>query len=143
MNLTRYNPMRDFEEMLDRFNRPLWTEKGLQPMTRSDWMPSVDISESDKEFLIKVEVPEIRKEDIKIQVNNGMLTISGERKHEKEDKKHHRIERYYGSFSRSFTLPDNVKEDGISAEQKDGMLYLHLKKAKAAQPKTLEIKVSE
>lgn len=142
MNLMRYNPMRDFDEMLERLNRPLRTEGSLLPMTRSDWMPSVDISESDKEFLIKVEVPEIKKEDIKIQVQNGMLTISGERKHEKEDKKQHRIERYYGAFSRSFSLPDNVNEDGISAEQKDGMLYLHLKKTKASKPKNLEIKVS-
>jgi HSP20 family protein len=71
-----------------------------------------------------------------------MLTISGERRHEKEDQKQHRIERYYGSFARSFSLPENVAEDTISAEQKDGMLYLHLKKAEERKPKTLDIQVS-
>lgn len=142
MTLTRYNPMRDFESFLERFNPPSWADDSLQSMTRSDWMPSVDISESDDEFLIKVEVPEIRKEDINIQVNNGMLTISGERKQEKKDEKQHRIERYYGSFARSFSLPENVREEGISAEQKDGMLYLHLQKAEERKPKKLDIKVS-
>lgn len=142
MNLMRYNPMRDIDELFERFNRPFRGEDGLQPMTRSDWMPSVDIDETDDEFLIKVEVPEVRKEDIKVEVNNGMLTISGERREEKSDKKRHRVERYYGSFARSFSLPDNVNEDEISAEQKEGMLYLHLKKAEQAKPKNLEIKVS-
>jgi HSP20 family protein len=142
MNLMRYNPMRDLDTFFDRFSRPLWTEDSLQSLTRSDWMPSVDISETDEEFLIEVEVPEIRKEDINIQVNKGMLTISGERKQEKEDKKQHRMERYYGAFSRSFSLPDNVREDGISADQKDGMLYLHLRKAEERKPKKLEIKVA-
>lgn len=142
MSLIRYNPMRELDDFFERFNRPSWSEGGLQAMTRSDWMPSVDIDESDDEFLIKVEVPEIRKEDIDVQVNNGVLTISGERRDEKEDKKRHRVERYYGSFSRSFTLPDNVDQENISAEQKEGMLYLHLKKAEERKPKRLDIKVS-
>jgi len=142
MNLTRYNPMRDFNQLIEDFNRPLWGEGGMLPMTRADWMPSVDISESKNEFLIKVEIPEVKKEDLKINVDKGMLTISGERKHEKEDKKQHRTERFYGSFSRSFSLPENVAEGDIKAEQKDGMLYLHLKKAEKSKIKTREIKVS-
>jgi len=142
MNLTRYNPMPDFSKLLEDFNRPFWGEEGLLPMTRADWMPSVDISESKNEFLIKVEIPEVKKEDLKVHVDKGMLTISGERKHEKEDKKQHRTERYYGSFSRSFSLPANVSDDAISAEQKDGMLYLHLKKAEKSKSKSREVKIS-
>jgi HSP20 family protein len=71
MSLIRYSPMRDLDEFFERFNKPFRGEEGLQPMTRSDWMPSVDISESDDEFLIKVEVPEVKKEDLRIQVNNA------------------------------------------------------------------------
>ena len=142
MNLIRHNPIRDLEEFIDRFSWPMRKDDGLQAMTRSDWMPCVDISETDDEFLIKVEVPEVQKEDIKVQVNKGMLSISGERRHETRDEKEHRIERYYGSFSRSFTLPENVNEEDITAEQKDGMLYLHLGKAETSKPSPLEIKVS-
>jgi HSP20 family protein len=142
MNLVRYNPMRDFGKLIEGFDRPFWGEEGLLPMTRADWMPSVDISESKSEFLIKLEIPEVKKEDLKIHVDKGMLTISGERKHEKEDKKQHRTERFYGSFSRSFSLPENVAEDAISAEQKDGMLYLHLKKSEKKKSKSREVKIS-
>jgi HSP20 family protein len=141
MNITRYNPAREFEDFFERFNWPLAKEMGLQEMTQADWMPMVDISESDKEYLIKVEVPEVKKEDIKIQMNNGMLSISGERREEKTDRKNHRVERFYGTFSRSFSLPDDVTEKDIDAEQKDGMLYLHLKKTAKKQPKAVEIKV--
>ena len=142
MNITRYNPTRDFDEMMERFNWPFLKENGLLPMTRADWMPSVDISESKDEYLIKVEVPEVKREDIKIQVTNGMLSISGERRDEKKDKKNHRVERYYGTFSRSFSLPDDVTEENIVAEQKDGMLYLHLKKANPKKDTLREIKIS-
>jgi HSP20 family protein len=142
MKLTRYSPVRDFEDFFERFNWPTGKENGPLAMTRSDWMPSVDISETEGEFLIKVEIPEVKKEDIKIQVNNGMLSISGERRDEKKDKKNHRVERYYGTFSRSFTLPDSVAEKDINAEQKDGMLYLHLKKAARKEPATVDIKVN-
>jgi len=141
MNITRYNPAREFEDFFERFNWPFAKEMGLQEMTQADWMPMVDISESDQEYLIKVEVPEVKKEDIKIQMNNGMLSISGERREEKTDRKNHRVERFYGTFSRSFSLPDDVTEKDIEAEQKDGMLYLHLKKTAKKQPKAVEIKV--
>ena len=142
MNLTRYSPSRDFDAMMERLNWPFMKENGLLPMTRADWMPSVDISESKSEYLIKVEVPEVKKEDIKVQVNNGMLSISGERRDEKKDRKNHRVERYYGTFSRSFSLPGDVAEQDIDAEQKDGMLYLHLKKAVKKEEKKREIKIS-
>ncbi len=88
-----------------------------------------------------VEVPQIDKDDIKVQVQNGMLNISGERKYENEDKKAHRIERYYGSFQRSFKLPDNVNEDKIHADHKNGVLYLSLPKTEEKAPALLDIKV--
>ncbi|HSM68833.1 MAG TPA: Hsp20/alpha crystallin family protein [Xanthomonadales bacterium] len=134
-------PFRDFEDFFANLHWPR-QENALQMMTRADWAPSVDISESDKEYLIKVEVPEVKKEDLHVQVNNGMLNISGERHHEMEDKKLHRTERYFGHFERSFKLPENVREDSIKAEQKNGMLYIHMGKTEIEPaPRKLEIKV--
>jgi len=143
MNLIQSNPMKNFERYFDHFNRLSRLEDDLQAVTQSDWVPSVDICEEDDEFLIKVEVPEVRKEDMHIQIDNGLLSIRGKRHLEQQDKKHHRLERGYGSFNRSFTLPENVHEDGISAEQKNGMLYLHLKKDKQKKVKAIEIQVKD
>jgi HSP20 family protein len=95
----------------------------------SDWVPAAEITEDDNEFLVKLEVPEVKKKDMKIEVVNGALCISGERKYEKKDKKLHRVERFYGSFERSFSLPDNVDSKSIKAESKDGVLSIHLKKS--------------
>lgn len=150
MTLTRWNPFRDMEDLMDRFNRG-WGrlpasakgEGGQEIMTLADWTPTVDISESETEYLIKVELPEVRKEDVKVAVNQGVLTIQGERKMEREEKskKYHRVERAYGSFARSFTLPDIVDEDSIKARHKDGMLYLHLAKSERARPRAIEVKI--
>jgi len=141
MDLVHFNPFREMDSFLSHFRRDMNGDFSLQNFTQSDWMPPVDINESDKEFLITVEVPQIDKDDIKIQVQNGMLNISGERKYENEDKKAHRIERFYGSFQRSFKLPDNVKEDMIDADHKNGVLYLTLPKTKEKAPKLLDIKI--
>jgi HSP20 family protein len=104
----------------------------------------VDISEDDHEFLVKAELPEMKKEDVKVSVENGELTISGERKFEKEEKnkKYHRVERSYGSFARSFTLPDNVNADKVTAEFKEGLLQVHLPKQETAKPKAVQVAVS-
>jgi HSP20 family protein len=104
-------------------------------MTTSTWAPLVDITEDDKEYLIKVELPEIKKEDVKVTVENGTLTISGERKFEKEekDKKYHRVERAYGSFVRSFALPEGTDGSKVSADYKDGVLKVHLPKSDTRQ----------
>jgi HSP20 family protein len=92
---------------------------------------------------IKAEIPEVNKEDVKVTVHNGVLTIQGERKQEKEEKgkRFHRVERHYGSFTRSFTLPDNVDETKISASFKDGVLNLQIQKTEEAKPKSIEVKV--
>ena len=141
MNLIHFNPFREMDSLFSRFRHDMDGDFNLQSFTQSDWVPPVDINESDKDFLITVEVPQIDKDDIKVQVQNGMLNISGERKYENEDKKAHRIERYYGSFQRSFKLPDNVKEDKIHADHKNGVLYLSLPKSEESTPALLDIKV--
>jgi HSP20 family protein len=113
-------------------------------ITVPEWAPLVDIVEDDKEYLIKVELPEVHKDDVKVTVEGGTLTISGERKGEKEEKgrKFHRVERYYGRFERSFTIPDDAEADNVKAEFKDGVLRVHLAKSEKARPKQIEVKVS-
>ena len=110
----------------------------------TEWAPPVDITEDDKEYLIKTELPEVRKEDVKVTVENGILSISGERKFEKEakGKKYHRVERAYGNFVRSFGLPDDVDANKVDAKFSDGVLTVHVAKSEAAKPKQVEIKVS-
>lgn len=141
MNVTRWNPFSEMEDLFKTYNRALARTQQHEGMLSADWSPSVDITENDKEFLIKVELPEVRKEDISINVNNGVVTISGERRSETKDEKQHRIERFYGSFSRSFSLPENVREDDISADNKDGMLYVHLPKSEAEKPKKIQVDI--
>jgi HSP20 family protein len=145
--LTKWNPFRELEDIQDRlsslFGRTSMRGLREEAMTVSQWAPLVDIAEDDKEHLIKVELPEVKKEDVKVTVDNRVLTITGERKFEKEEKgkKYHRVERAYGSFMRSFTLPEGAAGDKISAEFKDGVLKLHLVKSAKAKPKSVEVKV--
>ena len=143
MALVKWEPFRELEDMLDRYSRFNWPSLSREAFSTTEWAPKVDISETDKEFTIKAELPEVKKEDVKVNVENGQLTISGERKQEKEEKgkKFHRIERSYGSFMRSFTLPENVDAAGIKAAFKDGMLNLSLPKTAKAKPKTTEVKI--
>jgi len=146
--ITRWNPFSELEQVQKRLAH-LWPldpfasgGKG-ESVTIAEWSPRVDVVEDDKEFLIKAELPEMKKEDVKVSVEDGVLSVSGERKLEKEDKskKYHRIEREYGSFVRSFTLPAGTSGKKISAEFKDGVLKVHLPKDTKALPgKTIEIK---
>lgn len=149
-SLTRWSPFREMEEFFDRFSRPFGVghparrgEGSQEIMTIADWCPTVDIAETENEYVIKVELPEVRKEDVKVSINQGVLTIQGERKMEREEKnkRYHRVERAYGSFARSFTIPENVDEGSIRANHKDGMLYLHLGKTEEAKPKAVEVKI--
>lgn len=152
MALTRWNPFRELEDLNERINRSFGSSlrsrdidaPGKDALVGFDWSPSVDITETPEEFQIKAELPEVKKEDVKIRVENGMLSISGERKQEKEEqnKKWHRVERSYGSFLRTFTLPENVDESKVRAEFKDGLLTMRLPKAATAKPKATEIKIS-
>ena len=145
MALVTLDQGREMQDMLDRFRRAAWQPRAgsQEVIATGDWAPRVDIAETDKAFEIKAEIPEVNKEDVKVTVHNGVLTIQGERKQEKEEKgkKFHRVERYYGSFTRSFTLPDNIDETKISASFKDGVLNLQIQKAEEAKPKSIEVKV--
>ncbi len=145
MKLTKWDPFREMENMFDRYTKVLnWPRVGSQEMmTTDDWAPRVDIAETDKEFIINAEIPDVKKEDVKVMVDNGILTIRGQRKQEKEEmgKKFHRVERFYGSFSRSFTLPNNVDESKIEASFKDGMLNLTVPKIEETKPKAIDVKI--
>jgi HSP20 family protein len=148
MTLVRWDPFRELEDMSDRLNRmfarPTLRTNGKETMTVADWMPTVDISETDGEYLIKAELPEVKKEDVKVTVEDGVLTLQGERRQEKEEKgkRYHRVERAYGSFVRSFSLPESVDEGGVKAEYKDGVLNLHLPKTEKVKPKAIDVKVA-
>jgi HSP20 family protein len=147
--LTRWDPFKEMDELQSRVAKllgltPARTGNGGQElMTVAEWAPSVDIIEDEKEWLVKADLPEVKKEDVKVTVVNGVLTFTGERKFEKEekDKKYHRIERSYGNFLRSFTLPDGADGSKVNAEFKDGVLRVHLPKSEKAKPKTVEVKV--
>lgn len=142
MNMMRYSPFRGMDNLLGPWRWSL-EDPEFRSMSLSNWMPAVDVSETEKEYLIKVEVPEVTDKDLHVEVENGVLTISGDRRKETEDKKEHRVERFYGHFERSFSLPENVKEEDILADHKDGMLYLHLRKSAAERmPSKREIKIN-
>jgi HSP20 family protein len=111
-------------------------------MTMADWAPFVDISETDEEFHIEAELPEVKKEDVKVTLGNGVVTLQGEWKEEKKGRKIHRTEWSYGHFVRSFTLPDLVDDTKVNAEFMEGVLHLHLPKSEKAKPKASEIEVA-
>lgn len=113
-------------------------------LTVAQWAPLVDITEDDREYLIKAELPEVKKEDVKVTVEHGNLNITGARTLEKEEngRHYHRIERSYGSFLRSFVLPDDADPQQVNAEFKDGVLRVRVLKLEKALPKSVEIKVA-
>ena len=113
-------------------------------ITLAEWAPLADIIEDDKKYIVKAELPEVKKEDVKVTLEKGVLTISGERKFEKEEKnkKYHRVERAYGSFERSFVLPEGTTPDKLTADYKDGVLKVHLPKSVEAKANPLEVKVT-
>lgn len=148
MTIVRWDPFKELEEMNDRLNR-VFGRGQFQPNNKEmiatpDWAPMVDISETVEEFVIKAELPEVKKEDVKVSVEGGVLRFEGERKQEREEKgkKFHRVERSYGRFMRSFALPDSIDEAAVKAEYKDGVLNIHLPKVAKAKPKSVEVKVS-
>ncbi|TXH02584.1 MAG: Hsp20/alpha crystallin family protein [Nevskiaceae bacterium] len=140
MQLVQWNPFREMDDFFKSFQHA--STRGL-PVTAEAWAPAVDISETPQEYRVKAELSGVNKDDIKVTTQNGVLTLSGERKAEKveKDEKHHRIERSYGSFTRSFVLPDDVAEDRITAECKDGVVLVRLPKTEAPKAKSIEVKV--
>lgn len=143
MSIVKWDPWRELEDAFDRYATSGDARNRALARHREEWVPRVDITETAEQFTIKAEVPGVKKEDVKVDVNNRVLTIRGERKQEKEEEgeKFHRIERYFGTFNRSFTLPENIDKTKIRASFQDGMLTVHLKKAVDAKPQPIEIKV--
>jgi HSP20 family protein len=148
--LITWNQLREMEEATqNRFNRflggfPNRIGSGeIHSLKVADWSPEVDISEDDRGYLLKADLPEMKKEDVKVTVENGILSVSGERKIEKEDqkKKFHRIERSFGNFRRSFTLPEDADSTKVTADFHDGVLKVHLPTTPMARSKAIEVKV--
>lgn len=139
--LARFNHFNTFDRMLDNFFRGGVQDDGS--LAVSYWTPAVDIAQHDNEFVVKVELPGINKDDVKITLESNILTIRGEKKEETnvKEENYHRVERTYGSFQRSFKLPTTVKADNIDAMYKDGILTVTLPKAEEAKPKQIEVKV--
>jgi HSP20 family protein len=146
MSLVRWDPFRELEDVSNRFNRFFGrgaSEAPKDTMMAFDWAPTVDIAETETEFQIKAELPDVKKDDVKVSVDKGVLRLEGERRQEKEEKgkKYHRVERSYGSFLRTFVLPDNIDEGKVRAEFKDGVLHVVLPKTEKARPKAVEVKI--
>lgn len=145
MAIVRWDPWREIEDMVERYTQAVGHPRAgsQEVIAPGDWAPRVDIIETEKAFVIKAEIPEVSKDDVKVTVDKGILTIRGERKQEIEEtgKKFHRVERHYGIFSRSFTLPENVDDKNIKAAFKDGMLTLQIEKIEAPKQKAIEVKV--
>lgn len=145
MYLKKWEPLREMDDLLDRYVRVIgWpNERSRETTTNGDWMPRVDISETEESYAIHAELPAVKKEDVHVTVESGVLTIKGERKQESSEsgRKFHRIERSYGSFVRSFTLPESVDADSISATFQEGVLNLTIPKRAKAISKSIDIKV--
>jgi HSP20 family protein len=141
----RFDPAREFEDMFRSMQRALslWPARGSEPITLAEWSPSVDIEENDQEYLLKAELPDVRKQDIKLSIENGTLLLSGERKIEREEKgtTFHRMERAFGRFERAFALPENTEREKISCEYKEGVLTVHLPKNPKARRAAQQIEV--
>ncbi len=142
MQLVHWNPTRTFSafpRLFDSFFRG----DTYEDVFHSIWIPAVDVAETEGEYVVKVEVPGVNRDDVKITVHDDTLTIRGEKKQEDRIKKSdfYRLERTYGSFQRSFTLPNTVKTDKIDATYKEGVLTITLPKAEEAKPKAIEVKV--
>lgn len=145
MTVVSWNPFRELDDIFGRYSRlggrDLLSGEGRQVM---EWRPAADISETDLAYIIKAELPEVRKEDVEVSVHDGVITIKGERRYEKTDEseQQHRVESVYGQFSRSFSLPSDVDQSGITAESRDGVLRVTLPKAETKQPKAIEVRVN-
>ncbi len=146
MRVIKWEPFRDIDDVFDRFfadayrRLPRRTAEGSPAL---DWAPPADVSETEGEYLIKAEIPEVRKEDLSLTVQDGVLTLSGERRQEKRDdsERLHRVERVFGSFARRFALPEDADDQGIRAESRDGVVTIRIPKHKVVQPEPRQIQV--
>jgi len=141
MTLVKWTPWQELENMNRQLSRLLNDSPLGMAGEAGQWVPRVDIRETDDALLIQTELPGIDKKDVQLEVKDGVLMLSGERRYEKDIKEEnvHRVERAYGNFSRSFSLPTNVDADKVSARMKDGVLKVQLPKRESAKPKTINI----
>ena len=148
MNIVRFDPFRDVALIQDRLNRvfgDLSRRFDDDVTARGAWVPPVDIFENDQhELVLKAELPDLKREDIDIRVENNALTLSGQKKAEEEinEDRFHRIERTYGHFSRTFSLPNTVDTGKIAAEYKNGVLTVKLPRREDAQPKQIQVQIN-
>jgi HSP20 family protein len=145
MNLIRWEPFNAMDEMFNRFPAVFgrWPRFYGNVEKDFDWVPTADISETGTEYLIRAALPDVKKEDVEVTFADGMLTLRGERqrKEEQKDEKFHKVESFYGTFSRTFALPDAIDDKAIRAESKDGVLTIHVPKTKVEATKPTTIKV--
>ncbi|MFZ9228365.1 MAG: Hsp20/alpha crystallin family protein [Prochlorococcaceae cyanobacterium] len=146
MELTKWEPLREIEDFFDRYSRSLampFSRSGSDIFANGGWAPRVDVSENDDAFVIKAEIPGIDKDDVKVSLENGVLTLQGERRQEREEKgwRYHRMERSYGHFMRSFTLPSNVDEAHLKASFHNGLLEVDLPKIEQSPAQALQVPV--
>jgi HSP20 family protein len=144
MQLTRWNPFVELDEIQNRLNR-LFVDKTVKMPGEAfaDFAPAVDIQENDNEFVVKADLPDVKKEDVKVHLEDGVLAIEGERRQDKEEtgKRFHRVEREYGRFVRRFAMPTEIDPEQVRAEFKEGVLNVVLPKAPAAKPKVIDVKI--
>ena len=140
MSITHTDPLANLRLFEDAFTRLL-----SEPRTGRPWSPAVDIYETADELVLKADIPEVSLKDIDVHVENQTLTLSGERKFERDqnDRGYHRIERSYGQFTRSFAVPSSVDTEAVSAEYKNGVLTVKLPKKAAAKPRQVKIEVKD
>lgn len=146
MSITRYDPFRDLKSLQDEVNRLFSTNFsrsfGDEGIARGTWTPNVDIFENKDELVLEAELPGMNREDFELTIENNVLTLRGERRFEKKDEadNYHRVERAYGAFTRSFTLPQTVSAENAAAEYKNGVLRVTLHKREEIKARRIEIK---
>lgn len=150
--MTRWNPFTEMDELSDHLSALLGTSPSrfstgdCAAAKTATWSPRVDIVEDESEYLIKADLPAVDKNDVKVTVEDGVLTVSGERKSEKTEendgKTYHRVERVFGSFTRQFNLPEEVDAAKVKATYNDGVLEVHLPKSPEAKPQQIDIKIA-
>lgn len=147
MALVTWSPFREMEDLFNQYGRMVGRSRRQEDESENgnvvEWRPTANISETDNEYIIRAELPEVEKKDVQVSVHEGIITIRGERKLEKkhESEKLHRVESYYGSFARSFSLPADVDEAKIGAECNNGVLTVTLPKSEARKPRAIDVQV--
>jgi HSP20 family protein len=147
MKMIPWDPFRELDSLSQRLGQYLAQPAGKSPGSDAvfaDWAPAVDIVETDGAYLMKADLPDVKKEDVKVAIADGVLSLEGERRLDKEEKgkTFHRVERMYGKFVRRLAVPTDVDQQKVAAEFKDGVLNVHLPKSASAKPKTVDVKVA-